>query len=298
MRKVYVIAPTGINAETAKTAHSFYDYIVKQEPKTVYFKPIGESHGSISQERVRVLLSSGNSSVLMEQLLALFMEVASDQEVIVVEGVSANEFPFRSKKLNEIIAQALDASVILVSSATGKTPLAVCSEVEIEAQDYFEIKVRVACSVITGVEESAKESLSQAFKNSFVNVLAYEINNEMKIDESLVKKIIELKTEHHITQPEFRANLIRQAGLNLKRIVLPEGTEPRTVKAAILAYERKIALPVLLGNRTEIEYIAEKHGLDVPAGLEIIEVNETTGERFVNTLVELLKEKGMTEELA
>ena len=70
-----------------------------------------------------------------------------------------------------------------------KTPLAVCSEVEIEAQDYFEIKVRVACSVITGVEESAKESLSQAFKNSFVNVLAYEINNEMKIDESLVKKL-------------------------------------------------------------------------------------------------------------
>ena len=92
--------------------------------------------------------------------------------------------------------------------------------------------------------------------------------------------------------------MIRQAGLNLKRIVLPEGTEPRTVKAAILAYERKIALPVLLGNRTEIEYIAEKHGLDVPAGLEIIEVNETTGERFVNTLVELRKENGMTEELA
>jgi hypothetical protein len=52
------------------------------------------------------------------------------------------EFPFRSKKLNEIITQALDASVILVSSAIGKTSLAVCSEVEIEAQDYFEIKIK------------------------------------------------------------------------------------------------------------------------------------------------------------
>lgn len=298
MRQVFVIAPTGINAETAKTAQSIFSFVSKQEPKTAYFKPIGESQGSISQERVRTLLSSGNSSVLMEQLLALFMEVASDQEIIIVEGVSANEFPFRSKKLNEIITQALDASVILVSSAIGKTSLAVCSEVEIEAQDYFEIKLRVASCVITGVDESTKESLSQAFKNSFVPVLAYATNNDMPIDVSLAKKIREIKTEHHITQPEFRANLIRQAGLNLKRIVLPEGTEPRTVRAAILAYERKIALPVLLGNRSEIEKIAKNYGLDVPAGLEIIEVTEAISNRFVKPLVELRKAKGMTEELA
>lgn len=298
MRKVYVIAPTGVNAETAKTAQSFFNFISKEEPKVVYFKPIGDAPGSISQERVQTLLSSGNSSVLMEQLLALFMEIAAGQKMIVVEGVSANEFPFRSKKLNEIIAQALDAFVVLVASAIGKPPLAIRSEVEIEAQDYFEIKMRVVCCVISGVEENTQEELAAVFKQSFVPVLAYATSNEMPIDLSLAKKIREMKAEHHITQPEFRANLIRQAGLNLKRIVLPEGNEVRTVKAAILAYERKIALPVLLGNRAEIEVIAEHHGLDVPAGLEIIEVTEAFTEKYVAPLVKIREAKGMTEALA
>ena len=53
MRQVFVIAPTGINAETAKTAQSIFSFVSQQEPKTAYFKPIGESQGSISQERVR-----------------------------------------------------------------------------------------------------------------------------------------------------------------------------------------------------------------------------------------------------
>lgn len=298
MRKVYVITPTDISAETAKVAQSFYYSISKDESKVAYFKPIGESKGSIPQEKALALLSSGNSSVLMEQILALFMDVAKNQNIIVVEGVAANEFPFCSKRLNEFMAQALDASVVLVSSAEDKKASAVCSEVEIEAQSFIEIKVPVACCVISKIEETAKESLISAFKNSFVPVLAYVTNDGMQIDEALIEKLRENHPEHKITQPEFRANLIRQAGLVLKRIVLPEGSEPRTVKAAILAFERKIAIPVLLGNRAEIESVAKSQGLQIPAGLEIIETTEALSERFVAPLVELRKAKGMTEEQA
>ncbi|NLO23109.1 MAG: phosphate acetyltransferase [Fibrobacter sp.] len=298
MRKVYIIAPTGTHVDTAKIAESFFNFVSKQEPKTVYFKPIGSDSGSISQERVQTLLSSGNASVLMEQLVTLFMDVALDQKVVVVEGISANEFPFRSKKLNEIIAQALNASVILVSSALQKTPMVVKSEVEIEAQDYFELKVQVASCVITGVEEITKEPLRLAFKTSFVPVLAYATSDKIELDAILMKQIREIKTEHHITQPEFRANLMRQAGTELMRIVLPEGNEVRTIKAAIMVYERKIALPVLLGDRIEIEGIAKLQGLDLPPGLEVIALTDELRERFVEPLVEIRKHKGMTVEMA
>lgn len=79
--------------------------------------------------------------------------------------------------------------------------------------------------------------------------------------------------------------------------MLPEGDEPRTVKAAAICAERGIATCVLLGNPDEINRVAASQGVELGAGIEIVDP-EVVRESYVARLVELRKSKGMTEAVA
>lgn len=91
-----------------------------------------------------------------------------------------------------------------------------------------------------------------------------------------------------------------RAKANLQRIVLPEGTELRTLTAANQVLEEKIAKIVLLGNREEILKIAEEHQLSyIKTDAEIINPAESDKfETYAQLLAELRKKKGMTIEQA
>ena len=75
-----------------------------------------------------------------------------------------------------------------------------------------------------------------------------------------------------------------------KRIVLPEGDEPRTVKAAAICAERGIAECVLLGNQKEIKRVAEQQGVELNSGVQIIDA-DAIRENYVARLVELRGKK-------
>ncbi|PML04090.1 phosphate acetyltransferase [Vibrio breoganii] len=100
-----------------------------------------------------------------------------------------------------------------------------------------------------------------------------------------------------LSPPAFRYQLTEYARRANKRIVLPEGDEPRTVKAAAICAERGIATCVLLGNPEEIRRVAAQQGVELGAGVEIID-SEAVRENYVARLVELRSKKGMTEVVA
>ena len=100
-----------------------------------------------------------------------------------------------------------------------------------------------------------------------------------------------------LSPPAFRYQLTELARKAGKRVVLPEGDEPRTVKAAAICAERGIATCVLLGNPDEINRVAAAQGVELGAGIEIVDP-EVVRESYVARLVELRKSKGMTEAVA
>ncbi|MBP7149231.1 MAG: phosphate acetyltransferase [Acidobacteria bacterium] len=100
-----------------------------------------------------------------------------------------------------------------------------------------------------------------------------------------------------LSPPAFRHRLIEAARAERKRIVLPEGNEPRTVAAAAIVQSRGIANCVLLGDPGEIRQVASKQGVTLPAAVEIIDAAEVAS-RYVAPLVERRKAKGMTPERA
>ena len=98
-----------------------------------------------------------------------------------------------------------------------------------------------------------------------------------------------------LSPAQFRFNMMEAARKADKRIVLPEGAEPRTVEAAVICHEKGIARCVLLAKRAEVEAVAQARGLTLPASLEIIDP-DTLIEQYVAPMCELRKSKGLTPE--
>ncbi len=83
-----------------------------------------------------------------------------------------------------------------------------------------------------------------------------------------------------------------------KRIVLPEGTSERTLKAANIILKEGYAQLILLGNIEEINSLEQKFNLDLSKARKIDPKTSPDKERYVQKLMELRKSKGITYEEA
>ncbi len=100
-----------------------------------------------------------------------------------------------------------------------------------------------------------------------------------------------------LSPPAFRYQLTELARQAAKRIVLPEGDEPRTVKAAAICAAKGIARCVLIGDPSEIHRVAATQEVTLGDGIDIIDPKQVR-ENYVPRLVELRKNKGMTDIVA
>ena len=91
----------------------------------------------------------------------------------------------------------------------------------------------------------------------------------------------------------------KKAGELQNRLVLPEGTEERTVAAAAQIIKEKLAASVtLLGNKADIEKVAAAKGVSL-AGINILDPeNSEWHDDFAAVYCELRAKKGMTMEQA
>src|SRR5580765_378928 len=96
-----------------------------------------------------------------------------------------------------------------------------------------------------------------------------------------------------LTGMRFIGNVIEKLQRHPKRVVFPEGTEPRILQAARQFFALRLGVPILLGDQAEVRAAAEK--LNVPLdGIRII--NPATSEdldNFSNRFYRLRKEKGV-----
>lgn len=83
------------------------------------------------------------------------------------------------------------------------------------------------------------------------------------------------------------------------RIVLPEGYEERTIKAADIAIQENLAQIILIGDPAEINSHAAKLGLKNLSKATIVNPkSHAKKDHYIEMMVELRKSKGMTKEEA
>ena len=94
----------------------------------------------------------------------------------------------------------------------------------------------------------------------------------------------------------LKEDLLARAREKRRRIVFPEGDDPRIVQAAYQLQEKGICEPVLITGKTQLETVAKDHGLGAPK-FEIIDP-AANHEAFTQRLMALRAHKGMTREEA
>lgn len=95
------------------------------------------------------------------------------------------------------------------------------------------------------------------------------------------------------------SEIVARAKATPQRIVLPEGTEERTLTAADRALADGVANLIILGNPAEIKALADNLGLkNIDKATIIDPENHPKKEEYAQLLCELRKKKGMTIEEA
>lgn len=83
------------------------------------------------------------------------------------------------------------------------------------------------------------------------------------------------------------------------RIVLPEGTEERNIKAADIAIAEGLARIILIGNPEEIKSLASKYDLKNISKATVVDPKQhAMKDRYIDLMVELRKSKGLTRDEA
>jgi phosphate acetyltransferase len=117
------------------------------------------------------------------------------------------------------------------------------------------------------------------------------------LDPSWLKSMTSTSRPRRFSPAAFRYQLVELARAADALVVLPEGSEPRTLRAAVACAERGIARCVLLGTPDEVAAQARQLGLRLPGGVTVVDPR-TVAERYVAPLAELRGHKGWTEEVA
>jgi phosphate acetyltransferase len=117
------------------------------------------------------------------------------------------------------------------------------------------------------------------------------------LDEAWLATLRRATQRRRVSPAAFRFRLVELAGAAHKRIVLPEGDEPRTLRAAVACHARGIATPVLLGDPDAVRAAAGGEGLELPDGIEIVDP-DAVAERHLGLLLERRAHRGLTEDAA
>jgi len=465
----FFIAPTGFGVGLTSISLGLVGALERSGLKVGFFKPIAQPHaGDLGPERsseliarthglnspkplplshVERMLGDGHLDELLEEIISLYHQAATDKDVVIVEGMVPTRHASYAARVNFHLAKSLDADVILVSAPEDENLTELSDRIEIQAQQFGGPKDPKVLGVILnkvrsddGIEAFTERllELSPLLKTDDFRLLGcipwrdelnaprtkdiaellgarilnagdYEQRRMMKIvlcaravansvqllkpgtlvvtpgdrddiilsaslaamngvplaglllcsdfvpdprimelcqgalasglpvmtvgtgsydtatnlnrlnkeipldDRERAQKVSDFVAGHidhdwlsarcgtprelRLSPPAFRYQLVQRAKAAAKRIVLPEGAEPRTVQAAAICQARGIARCVLLAKPEEVQAVARSQGIELPEGLEILDPDLIRG-RYVEPMVELRKGKGLNAPMA
>ncbi len=124
---------------------------------------------------------------------------------------------------------------------------------------------------------------------------------ERHLDTSVLEGILSRVQTRGMTPRMFIYTLLQKAQINKKRIVLPEATDERILRAADHLLSREVVDLILLGDPAEIQGLSQRLGLRNINSDQCAIIDPKNSEQFddyAQTLCELRKHKGVQLEMA
>lgn len=121
---------------------------------------------------------------------------------------------------------------------------------------------------------------------------------EQNVDTEEFTRALGLARSAVVTPLMFEYQLLEKARTSRKRIVLPEGSDDRVLKAAATVLTRGIADLTILGEEAEVRGRAIELGIDLSAAQVLSPFDPVIVDRFAREYAELRRHKGVTYEKA
>jgi phosphate acetyltransferase len=118
------------------------------------------------------------------------------------------------------------------------------------------------------------------------------------VDSSKLQACLTVERSTRMSPLMFEYDLIERAKRNPQRIVLPEGTDERILKAAEILLHRRVTEIILLGNPQDVEEKISALGLNLERVRIIDPLQSEWYEGYADKYFELRQHKGITEEIA
>ena len=266
MSKILIV-PVGRYANSGAVAQA----VAATLPDAAVFNPLADA------ERAERLLAEGKGDDWLDLLVG---EVgALPQQNVVIQGIQPDADNLLLSSQNVELALSFNAAVVFAVSGDHSAESA---RRVAAAKQTFAGRDVVFAGVVADNPKTA-----ELLKLPYLGSAAKPENTA-----DLAKT-----GSDRVSPAQFRYNMMQAARKANKRIVLPEGAEPRTVRAAAICHEKGIARCVLLASRHAVHAVAQELGITLPDSLEIIDP-ESIAEQYVAPMCELRKSKGLTEEQA
>jgi len=157
---------------------------------------------------------------------------------------------------------------------------------------------------ILQVESNSYQTASQLAKRpAEVAIDDYELIDQAMdhianhLDAEWLKQRCAIEREPLLSPAAFRYQLIQQARQVNRRIVLPEGDEPRTIMAAFQCQQRGIAQCILLGKPEKIHQVALSQGISLNGDVAIVDP-DSVRQRYIEPMVAIRRHKGLSSQMA
>lgn len=217
---------------------------------------------------------------------------------------------------NSLIITAADRSDILVTVCLAAKNGMKIAGIILTAEEYLDSKVRELCVETAkkaglAILTTKNKSVNTILKLASIDLMGIPIDDKERIQkvkevisssldrDTIVRSITSDITEHQVmSPPAFRYHLLKMARKAKKRIILPESYESRTLQAAKNCHEQGLAECVLIGDRDKIFKVAEMNGFSLPESIEVVTVVDEAAAKYLKTLMELRKHKGLSESMA
>ena len=134
--------------------------------------------------------------------------------------------------------------------------------------------------------------------NRFVPTVALVQLGASSSGAAVLARARQVREARPVTPLLFQRRLLDEARAVDLRIVLPEGTEPRIVRAAADVLRTGGARLILLGDPGAVRQVATSEGVDISGANIVDPTNDPLRERFADEYAELRATKGITREQA
>jgi phosphate acetyltransferase len=121
---------------------------------------------------------------------------------------------------------------------------------------------------------------------------------EKHVDTTALAELLEVSRSSRVTPLMFENDLIDRARADRRRLVLPEGTDERILRATETLLRRGVADLTLLGDPEEINRRAREIGVQIDAAQLVDPASSKWRDEFAETYAELRKHKAVTLDLA